>query len=63
VGIGYSIHSGMTVIADGTKESKERLELVLKADPALGVIRYADAGYEKAEKIIKTPTFPAKTAF
>jgi urocanate hydratase len=63
VGIGYSIHSGMTVIADGTKEAKERLELVLKADPALGVIRYADAGYEKAEKIIKTPTFPAKTAF
>ncbi|GLI52072.1 urocanate hydratase [Tepidanaerobacter syntrophicus] len=61
VGIGYSIHSGMTVIADGTKEAKERLELVLKADPALGVIRYADAGYEKAENIIKTPTFPAKT--
>lgn len=63
VGIGYSIHSGMTVIADGTREAKERLELVLKADPALGVIRYADAGYEAAENIVKTPTFPAKTAF
>jgi urocanate hydratase len=61
VGIGYSIHSGMTVIADGTKEAKERLELVLKADPALGVFRYADAGYKMAEDIIKKPTFPAKT--
>lgn len=60
VGIGYSIHSGVTVIADGTQEAKERLELVLKADPGLGVIRYADAGYEKAKKIIRTPAFPAK---
>lgn len=60
VGIGYSIHSGVTVIADGTEEAQERLELVLKADPVLGVIRYADAGYETAMEIIKTPTFPAK---
>jgi urocanate hydratase len=60
VGIGYSIHSGVTVIADGTREAKERLELVLKSDPALGVIRYADAGYEKAKKIVTTPAFPAR---
>lgn len=61
VGIGYSIHSGMTVIADGTEETKQRLNMVLKADPALGVIRYADAGYKEAKDIIKTTTFPAKT--
>ncbi|WP_422447342.1 urocanate hydratase [Thermoanaerobacterium sp. DL9XJH110] len=60
VGIGYSIHSGVTVIADGSGEAQKRLDLVLKADPALGVIRYADAGYEMAKHIIKSPVFPAK---
>ncbi|NMB32667.1 MAG: hypothetical protein GX992_00280, partial [Clostridium sp.] len=49
-----------TVIADGTAEANKRLELVLKADPALGVIRYASAGYKKAEGIVTKPTFPIR---
>jgi urocanate hydratase len=63
VGIGYSIHSGMTVIADGTEEAEKHLQLVLKSDPALGVIRYADAGYEIAKEIAKSQSFPAKAVF
>lgn len=60
VGIGYSMHSGLTVIADGTDEAKKRLNLVLKADPNLGVIRYAEAGYEKAKAIVENSIFPSK---
>ncbi|HYW41563.1 MAG TPA: urocanate hydratase [Bryobacteraceae bacterium] len=48
VGIGYSQHAGMVVVADGTAESERRLERVLTSDPGLGVIRHADAGYEEA---------------
>ena len=48
VGIGLSIHAGMVVVADGTEEAKWRLERVLNTDPGIGVIRHADAGYEKA---------------
>ncbi|MCX7798007.1 MAG: urocanate hydratase [Melioribacter sp.] len=48
VGIGKSIHSGMVIVADGTKESEIRLERVLNYDPAMGIVRYADAGYKKA---------------
>ncbi|MCD6088002.1 MAG: urocanate hydratase [Candidatus Hydrothermae bacterium] len=48
VGIGYSLHAGMVIVADGTKEMDERLERVLTNDPGLGVVRHADAGYEKA---------------
>ncbi|HTS60428.1 MAG TPA: urocanate hydratase [Candidatus Acidoferrales bacterium] len=48
VGIGYSQHAGMVVVADGTGESARRLERVLTSDPGLGVIRHADAGYEEA---------------
>jgi urocanate hydratase len=48
VGIGYSQHAGMVVVADGTEESARRLERVLTSDPGLGVIRHADAGYEEA---------------
>ncbi len=48
VGIGNSIHAGMVVVADGTDEAAARLERVLTADPATGVIRHADAGYEEA---------------
>ncbi len=48
VGIGYSIHAGMVVVADGTPQLKERLERVLTTDPAMGVFRHADAGYEEA---------------
>jgi urocanate hydratase len=49
VGIGNSIHAGMVVVADGTDEAAERLERVLTADPGIGVLRHADAGYEEAE--------------
>jgi urocanate hydratase len=48
VGIGYSLHAGMVVVADGTDSSAERLERVLTADPGTGVMRHADAGYEIA---------------
>ena len=48
VGIGKSIHSGMVVVADGTPEAEKRLERVLTYDPGMGIIRHADAGYERA---------------
>ncbi|MDQ2689951.1 MAG: urocanate hydratase, partial [Chloroflexota bacterium] len=48
VGIGYSLHAGMVVVADGTPEATARLERVLTTDPGMGVIRHADAGYERA---------------
>jgi len=51
VGIGYAIHAGQVIVADGTKEAAARLERVLTADPATGIIRHADAGYEKARRI------------
>jgi urocanate hydratase len=50
VGIGYSIHAGMVIVADGTQEAARRLQRVLHNDPALGVIRHADAGYESARE-------------
>jgi urocanate hydratase len=48
VGIGYSIHAGMVVVADGTDEAAARLERVLTTDPGTGVVRHADAGYDEA---------------
>ncbi len=51
VGIGYAIHAGQVIVADGTKEAAARLERVLTADPAMGVFRHVDAGYERAEEI------------
>jgi urocanate hydratase len=48
VGIGYSQHAGMVVVADGTESAKRRLERVLTSDPGLGVLRHADAGYSRA---------------
>ncbi|MEW5821937.1 MAG: urocanate hydratase [Cyanobacteriota bacterium] len=48
VGIGYSLHAGMVIVADGTREAELRLERVLNSDPAMGIIRHADAGYEDA---------------
>jgi urocanate hydratase len=48
VGIGYSIHAGMVVVADGSEDAAGRLERVLTSDPGMGVIRHADAGYEEA---------------
>ncbi len=48
VGIGYSIHAGMVIVADGTREADEKLERVLTCDPGTGVMRHADAGYPDA---------------
>ncbi|WP_342599945.1 urocanate hydratase [Psychrobacillus sp. FSL H8-0483] len=50
VGMGYSLHAGMVIVADGTKEAEARLERVLTSDPGMGVVRHVDAGYELAEK-------------
>ena len=60
VGIGYSQHAGMVVVADGTENSKRRLERVLTSDPGMGVLRHVDAGYSRAidfadEKRINVP--------
>ncbi len=51
VGIGYSQHAGMVVVADGTDNSAFRLERVLTSDPGMGIIRHVDAGYEKASEV------------
>jgi urocanate hydratase len=48
VGIGYSLHAGMVVVADGSRDADEKLERVLTCDPGLGVVRHADAGYPEA---------------
>ncbi|MGA9364764.1 MAG: urocanate hydratase [Bacteroidota bacterium] len=48
VGIGLSIHAGMVIVADGTKEAEKRLERVLTYDPGTGIMRHADAGYQEA---------------
>lgn len=53
VGMGYSLHAGMVVVADGSKESEEKLSRVLNTDPGMGVIRHADAGYEQAIETAK----------
>ncbi len=53
VGMGYSIHAGMVIVADGTTDADERLKRVLRNDPGLGVIRHADAGYITAQKVAK----------
>lgn len=53
VGIGYSIHAGQVIVADGTKEADARLQRVLTSDPAMGVFRHVDAGYEDAIRIAK----------
>jgi urocanate hydratase len=60
VGIGYSIHAGQVIVADGTAEAAERLSRVLTNDPGTGVTRHVDAGYEEAidcarEKGLKLP--------
>jgi urocanate hydratase len=51
VGIGYSLHAGQVIVADGTDAAAARLERVLTADPAMGVFRHADAGYERAVEV------------
>ncbi len=54
VGMGYSIHAGMVIVADGTEDAAIRLSRVLRNDPGMGVIRHADAGYELAKETAKT---------
>ncbi|MEH7293009.1 urocanate hydratase [Priestia megaterium] len=61
VGMGYSLHAGMVVVADGTEDAAKRLERVLTTDPGMGVVRHLDAGYELAiqtakEKGMNIPT-------
>ena len=53
VGIGYSIHAGMVVVADGSDEAAQRLERVLDTDPGSGVMRHADAGYSRAIEVAR----------
>jgi len=53
VGIGYSIHAGMCLVADGTRKMDKRIATVLTTDPGIGIVRHADAGYEKAQRIAK----------
>lgn len=54
VGMGYSLHAGMVVVADGTPEAEQRLNRVLTYDPAMGIFRHADAGYQRAIDNAKT---------
>jgi urocanate hydratase len=63
VGIGYSQHAGMVVVADGTPLAAEKLERVLTTDPAMGVLRHVDAGYRRAvqvarERTVRVPMLP-----
>jgi urocanate hydratase len=51
VGIGRSIHAGMVVVADGSEEAARKLERVLTNDPGTGVMRHADAGYDRAIEV------------
>ncbi|MCC0565454.1 urocanate hydratase [Brevibacillus borstelensis] len=53
VGMGYSLHAGMVIVADGTPEAEKRLERVLTTDPGMGVVRHVDAGYDLAVKTAK----------
>ena len=53
VGMGYSLHAGMVIVADGTEAAARRLERVLTSDPGMGVVRHADAGYDLAVKTAK----------
>jgi urocanate hydratase len=67
VGIGYSLHAGMVIVADGSIDADARLERVLTCDPGLGVVRHADAGYPEAIETaaargIRMPMMPARTA-
>ncbi len=53
VGMGYSIHAGMCLVADGSSDAEQRLERVLTTDPGTGVVRHADAGYPEAKRVAK----------
>src|SRR5688572_13213517 len=60
VGMGYSIHAGMVIVADGTDAAAKRLARVLRNDPGIGVIRHADAGYELAAETARTHNLDLK---
>ena len=51
VGMGYSMHAGQVIVADGTDDAARRIERTLTSDPGMGVIRHADAGYDKAIEV------------
>ena len=53
VGMGYSLHAGQVIVADGTDAAAKRIERVLRSDPAMGILRHADAGYEEALTVAK----------
>ena len=53
VGIGYSLHAGQVIVADGTPAAARRLERVLTVDPGMGVVRHVDAGYERAVEVAR----------
>ena len=53
VGIGYSLHAGMVIVADGTDEASARISRVLEGDPGMGVVRHVDAGYDRAVEVAK----------
>jgi urocanate hydratase len=54
VGMGYSLHAGMVIVADGTPEAAARISRVLASDPGMGVVRHADAGYEEAIAVARS---------
>jgi urocanate hydratase len=63
VGIGYSLHAGQVIVADGTPEAARRLKRVLTYDPGMGIVRHVDAGYPEAtafarEHGVKIPMMP-----
>jgi urocanate hydratase len=65
VGIGYSLHAGQVIVADGTPEAARRLKRVLTYDPGMGIVRHVDAGYPQAiafarEHEIQIPMLPAQ---
>ena len=67
VGMGYSLHAGQVIVADGTDAAAARISRVLDADPAMGVIRHVDAGYDRAIEVakdrgVKVPGVTAGTA-
>ena len=67
VGIGYSLHAGQVIVADGTPEMAKRINRVLTNDPGIGVARHADAGYEEAARFaekagIRIPMKSVKSA-
>jgi urocanate hydratase len=53
VGMGYSLHAGQVIVADGTPEAARRIERVLTSDPGMGVLRHVDAGYPEAVEVAR----------